>query len=65
MFGRVLKVLSISSPSEAPLGCLDYADVPVSLVATTDDGIYLVYIPEDGCGHYNAQAKKTLYTAIK
>jgi hypothetical protein len=63
-FGRVLDGLSTPDPSQPPPGCDDYADAPVSLVAATGDGYYLVHIPEDGCGHYNPQVKKTLYAAM-
>ncbi|MEO8107582.1 MAG: hypothetical protein ABI720_09700 [Actinomycetes bacterium] len=64
MFGRLLDGLSTPDPSDRPSGCTDYADSPVSLVAATGDGDFLVYIPEDRCGHYNPEVRKTLYAAI-
>lgn len=63
MFGRVLSGLSTPDPSDPPSGCDDYADSPVTLVAVTGEGYFLVHIPEDGCGHYNSQVKTTLYAA--
>lgn len=63
-FEGLLNALSTPDPADQPPGCDDYADSPVSLVASTGDGDFLVYLPEDLCGHYNPRAKETLYAAM-
>jgi hypothetical protein len=63
-FEGLLNALSTPDPAGRPSGCEDYADSPVSLVASTSDGQFLIYIPEDRCGHYNPQVRKTLYAAL-
>lgn len=62
-FQGLVDALSKPDPKRQPTGCLYYADAPIAVIALTEDGSFRVYIPEDGCNHYQKTAKRAVFTS--
>lgn len=62
-FSKIEQAAEMHDPIKTPNVCLGYGDVTRSIVAQTSSGSFQVYLPEDGCGHYQGAIKKAIHSA--
>ena len=62
-FMEIERAASHADPKNPPDACLAYAAAPKSVVALTSEGSFQVYLPEDGCGHYQHAIRRAINSA--